>query len=81
VVMAEVEDTMVDLEDEAMVVEEVSFLTKHVIHADILTTTGMNVLRILHVLSVERTIAMRSSPDLYEHLSKQHKQENKGTRM
>ena len=49
VAMTEVEDTMVDLEDEAMVVEEVSSFMKHVIYAVLLTTTGVNVLRILHV--------------------------------
>ncbi|KAH9328032.1 hypothetical protein KI387_000140, partial [Taxus chinensis] len=38
-VMVEVEDTMVDLEDKDVVVEEVSSLTEHVIHADLLTTT------------------------------------------
>ncbi|KAH9322532.1 hypothetical protein KI387_017171 [Taxus chinensis] len=60
-VVAEIGDTMVDSEDEAMVVEEVSFLTEHVIHMDLLTTIGVNVLKILHVLSMERTIAMKSA--------------------
>ncbi|KAH9312021.1 hypothetical protein KI387_027056, partial [Taxus chinensis] len=61
-VVAKVEDTMVDVEDKAVVVEEVSFHAKHVIHADILTTIGMIVLKILHAISTGRTtIAMKNA--------------------
>ncbi|KAH9296989.1 hypothetical protein KI387_028671, partial [Taxus chinensis] len=49
-------DIVVDMEDEAMVEEEVSYLMELVISADLLTTIGVNVLIILHVLYVERTI-------------------------
>ena len=43
-VVAEVEDIIVDLEDEAVVAEEVISLAEHALHVDHLTTTGANVL-------------------------------------
>ena len=61
VVVAKIKDTIVDLKDEAMVLEEVIFLTEHAIHADLLATIGTNFLKILHVLFVGRTIAMKSA--------------------
>ncbi|KAH9288829.1 hypothetical protein KI387_032946, partial [Taxus chinensis] len=50
----------VDMEDEAEVEEEVSFLVEHVIHVDHLTTIGVNACRISHVHLAERDIVMRS---------------------
>ncbi|KAH9310650.1 hypothetical protein KI387_025685, partial [Taxus chinensis] len=41
-------DIMVDMADEAMVEEEESSLMEHVIRVGLLTTTGANVLRIMH---------------------------------
>ncbi|KAH9302085.1 hypothetical protein KI387_013668, partial [Taxus chinensis] len=49
-------DIVVDMEDETEVEEEESFLVEHVIHVDILITTGANVLKIMHVISAGRTI-------------------------
>ncbi|KAH9300467.1 hypothetical protein KI387_012050 [Taxus chinensis] len=71
--VVEVEDTMVDSEAEAAMVDEVSSLMEHVIHVDPLTITCANVLRTLLVLFVERIITMKSVQNLYEHLRKKHK--------
>ncbi|KAH9303804.1 hypothetical protein KI387_008208, partial [Taxus chinensis] len=54
-------DIVVDMEDEAEVEEEESSLVEHVIHVDLLTTTGVNFLKILHVLSMKRAIAIKSA--------------------
>lgn len=59
--VVEVEDTMEYSEVRAMVVDEVNSLVEHALHADHLTIIGVNVLKILHVLSMGRVIAMSNS--------------------